>query len=299
MGLVAPGFPLDLHLRDVHLHKILETTIDGLRPAAEAQGVQVWSTLDASAPLLPADPDRLRQVFEDVLASALQGTPRGGQLTVSTQRRNSHIDITIRAKPRKQGAPGLELSIARHLVALHGGTLLEEHQDKGSAWVITLPVVPLSLGAVPPPAGQDVWSASRAQATHAPDALRGVDILLVEDNADARELLATLLTSAGARVALAASAPEALAYLLDHQPDVLVADIGLPGQDGYTLLEQVRSRESQQPAPRALPAIALTAYTCFEDRLRAFAAGYQLHLGKPVEAADLINAVKLVAVPRD
>ena len=290
---------MQLHLRDVHLHKILEATIDGLRAAAEAQGVQVWSTLDASAPLLPADPDRLQQIFEDVLASALQGTPRGGQLTISTQRRNSHIDITIRTKPRKQGAAGWELSITRHLVALHGGNLLEEHQEKGSAWVISLPVVPLSLGEAPPPAGEDVWSASRAQAARAPDALRGLHVLLVEDTEDARDLLATLLSSAGAEVALAASAPEALEYLLDHQPDVLVADIGLPGQDGYTLLQQIRSRESQQPAPRVLPAIALTAYTCFEDRLRAFAAGYQLHLGKPVEAADLINAVKLVAAPRD
>jgi CheY-like chemotaxis protein len=124
-------------------------------------------------------------------------------------------------------------------------------------------------------------------------------VLLVEDTPDARDLVATLLTSAGAQVALAASAPEALEYLQGHQPDVLIADIGLPGQDGYTLLQEVRSRESQQPKPRALPAIALTAYTCFEDRLRAFAAGYQLHLGKPVEAADLINAVKLVAAPHE
>ncbi len=192
---------------------------------------------------------------------------------------------------RQHGGLGLGLSIVRHLVELHGGTVeVESSGDgRGAVFTVRLPVRPASsTGAAAEtaaaPAGEDAPPMGDC-----PDLLAGVRVLVLDDEADTRDLLVTTLEHCGAFVTAAASVAEALAALDRSMPDVLVSDIGVPGEDGYSLIRKVRAREAERGGH--LPAAALTAYARTEDRLRALAAGFQTHIAKPVDPSELVARV--------
>jgi CheY-like chemotaxis protein len=189
---------------------------------------------------------------------------------------------------RQQGGLGLGLAIVRHIVELHGGTVhaASEGLGKGATFTVTLPVA--SARAASPDELRDK-SAGRKLAPHSPPSLAGVRVLFVDDEADARELVTIMLREGGAEVRTSVSVTEALAACDEWQPDVLISDIGMPGEDGYTLMKKLRERESERGGH--LPAIALTAYGRKEDRLRALSVGYESHLPKPVEPVDLLAVV--------
>jgi CheY-like chemotaxis protein/anti-sigma regulatory factor (Ser/Thr protein kinase) len=267
-------------------------------------------------PCCPAigDPDRLQQVVWNLLTNAIKFTPKGGVVTVEVRRRDEQREFEIVVRDtglgiapdflphiferfrqagtgaRRQGGLGLGLSIVRHIVEMHGGTVMAASagEGQGSMFTLRLPVVE---------AGEDgprVPPVSREEAglDEAPR-LDGVRVLVVEDEADARHLLAAVLQKRGARVFMASSAAEALEMLEKERPDVLLSDIALQEQDGYELIRKVRTL----PADRGgrIPAAALTGYGRLEDRMRALSAGFQLHAAKPVEPAELIAVVASLA----
>ncbi|HEX7316289.1 MAG TPA: ATP-binding protein [Pyrinomonadaceae bacterium] len=311
---------LRLDVRQVAPGSFIEAAVEALRPAAEAKGVRVQKVLDTGVVSVVGDPARLQQVVWNLLSNAIKFTPKGGRVQVRLERVNSHIEIAVsdtgagisaeflrhaferfrqadQKTTRQHGGLGLGLAIVRHLVELHGGTVEADSrgEGRGATFVVKLPVVPVYLketlaGRVQPAAG-DAQSAYDA-----PERLDGLKVLVVDDEVDTRELLKVSIGQCGAEVATAGSAREALAALEETRPDLLISDIGMPGADGYELIRKVRAL----PAGRGgkIPAIALTAYARTEDRLRALRAGYQMHISKPVELAELI-AVMASLIGRD
>jgi len=189
---------------------------------------------------------------------------------------------------RRQGGLGLGLAIVRHIVELHGGTVraASEGLGKGATFTVALPVTPVCD--LSP--GESRGKAADGRLTpENPSALAGVRVLVVDDDADMRELTTMILAAGGAEVRTAVSATEALAACDEWRPDVLISNIGMPGEDGYTLMKKLRARESERGGH--IPAIALTAYGRGEDRLRAFSVGYEYHIPKPIEPEELLVAV--------
>jgi CheY-like chemotaxis protein/anti-sigma regulatory factor (Ser/Thr protein kinase) len=253
------------------------------------------------------DPDRLQQIVWNVVSNALKFTPAGGQVAVSLRAEEGQAVLRVAdtgvgiapeflpyvfdrfrqadsSSTRAHGGLGLGLALVRHLVEMHGGTVEAESGGRGLGAVFTIrlrvqPDAPAPLAA----------RAVRRQ--H--DRLGGVRVLVVDDEADTRDLLATALGHAGAQVEPAASAGEALDALRERRPDVLVCDIGMPGVDGYALLGRVRALPPEEGG--LVPAVALTAYARADDRRRALAAGYQIHVAKPVDPDELIAVVARMA----
>jgi CheY-like chemotaxis protein len=254
------------------------------------------------------DPDRLQQVFWNLLSNAVKFTPSGGMVDVQVERLDSQVQVTVRdtgmgirpefvthvferftqadTSPRRvHGGLGLGLAIVRHLVELHGGTVGAHSggEGQGSTFFVRLPIAALR----PKEPGQtEEHAAAVERRQDVPQSLAGIRVLLVDDEADARVMMETLLSRFGAQVTTASSAPEALRILRESKPDVLLADIGRPREDGYDLIRQVRSLPAEEG--RSVPAAALTAYGRPEDRARALAAGYQLHAAKPILPDALI-----------
>jgi len=288
----------------IDLADVVRTAIDTLRPAADAKGVAFDVRLVPCT--MSADPGRMQQVAANLLSNAVKFTPRGGVITVSLTRHTAAVELVVQdtgpgiqpdflphvfepfrqadaAPARPHGGLGLGLAIVRRLVELHGGSVRAASgangaTSTGATFVVTLPIEATEKTEFPP--------APRHVATSALDGLR---VLVAEEHDDTRELLATVLGGHGARVDAASSASEGFECFRTAAYDVLVADIGLPGEDGYTLVRRIRSL----PVPEggAVPALALTAYARAEDRAQAFAAGFNAHLAKPVERADLIGAI--------
>ncbi|HEX8538489.1 MAG TPA: ATP-binding protein, partial [Cystobacter sp.] len=280
---------------------------------AEQKGVSLALEVDVGATgtaLLVGDPGRLQQVCWNLLVNAVKFTPAGGRVHVRVERdeRDLRLRVTDTGKgirsdflphlferfwqadgsaTREHGGLGLGLAIVHHLVGLHGGSVRAESpgEGRGSTFTVTLPV-PAVLPEVRPEALPGVEAAPGVT-------LDGVRVLLVEDAPDARELIAMMLRERGARVDTASSAPEAMALLQESLPDVLVSDIGLPGEDGHSLLRRVRTWVEARD--QGVPAIALTAYAGAEDARRAYRAGFQVHMAKPLEPAALIEAVARLA----
>lgn len=307
---------LRLNVRPVVLVTVIEAAIDAIRPAAEAKKIRIQSVLDPAAGPISGDPDRLQQVFWNLLSNAVKFTPKGGRIQIRLERINSHVEVTVSdtgqginpeflpyvferlqqadsTTTRTHGGLGLGLAIVRHLVELHGGSVHATSlgEGKGATFVVHLPVTifrpePTSVERVHPTVSDAV------PLLQAPR-LNGVKVLVVDDETDARELLATLLQQSGAQVMAAASAREALAIIrqcsTEQRPDVLVSDIGMPEEDGYMLIQQIRALAPEQGG--RIPAIALTAYARTEDRIRALASGFQSHVPKPVEPAEFITVV--------
>jgi signal transduction histidine kinase len=305
---------LRLDVQRVELADAIDAALETVQAAALAREVRLVKVLDPSV-VVAGDPGRLQQVFWNLLSNAVKFTPKGGAVTVSMQRINSHVEVRLRdtgqgmsaeilghvferfRQSRSEGTRqtaglGLGLSLVRHLVEMHGGSV-EAHsagEGQGSTFIVKLPV--LAVDSAARVARQNLAAVAAGGAAGPAISLGGIRVLVVEDDRDARELLWRVLTDAGAEVVAASSAAEALGAIQRVQPHVLVSDIGLPGDDGYELIRSVRMLGGV--VGRA-PAIALTAMSRLEDRTQALLAGYQLHLAKPVDASELVVTVASLA----
>jgi len=258
----------------------------------------------------------LQQVVWNLLTNAIKFTPRGGRVEIRLARVESHVEISVSdtgagvkqeflpfvfdrfrqadsSTTRRHGGLGLGLAIVRHLVELHGGTVRADSagEGKGSTFTVMLPVAPFvqrdAHGDLR--ASQTQTNASASVADDCPAEIVGLKILVVDDEEDTRDLLRTVLDGYGAQVLLASTADEALEIATRSKPDVLISDIGMPDVDGFELIRRVRELPAESGG--GVPAIALTAYARAEDRLRVLRSGYQMHVPKPVEMAELLTVI--------
>jgi signal transduction histidine kinase/CheY-like chemotaxis protein len=304
-----------------HMRDVVAAALDAVRDTAGARGIALATELAPDLPPLRGDPHRIQQVLWNLLSNAIKFTPEGGHVRLAVERAGADVAIRVSdtgkgilpaflphvferfrqadsSITRVHGGLGLGLAIVKQLVELHGGsvTVHSAGHGQGSTFTVMLPVArSAGTGAdTPTPAGRS--GDTPAAAIHAPtDALARLRVMVVDDEADARDWIVHVLADAGADVRAACSAAQALEQLPACHADVLLCDIGMPEMDGYALLREVRAMGGDVAA---VPAIALTAFARTEDRARALAAGYQLHLGKPVDAAELVAAVASVARAR-
>jgi PAS domain S-box-containing protein len=312
-----------LNLGPVEPKAVIQSAVDTARPAADAKQITIDTEFDPSAGVITGDADRLRQAVWNLLSNAVKFTPAGGKVTVRLAREDCHIEIAVSdtgkgispeylprvfnrfsqedsSTTRKYGGLGLGLSIVRHVAELHGGSVraASEGVGRGATFVIRLP---MSVE----PTAEPRKAASHKITGHAPHEtargegaqLNGARVLVVDDDADTRQLLKRVLESHGAAVKTAASAAEALEMIAAGPPDALVADIGMPGEDGYSLMRKVRRLPSSHGG--TVPALALTAYARPEDRARALTAGFQQYVAKPVEPDELTAVVAKLAGRQD
>ena len=313
---------LRMDVQRIDLAPAVEAAVATVRPAAEAKGIRLQTVLDRHAPPVSGDPNRLQQIFWNLLSNAIKFTPKGGRVQVLLERVNSHLEISVidsgegigaaflphvfdrfrqedASMNRRHGGLGLGLAIVKHLVELHGGAVRVKSggANQGATFVVSLPLIVIHPEAETagdeharhhPAADSAVLSLGDAK----PD-LTGVKVLVVDDEADARVLVQRLLEARGARVCAAGSAAEALVEIAAEPPDVLVSAIGMPGENGYELIRRVRGLEPGRGG--RTPALALTAYARAEDRVKAVRAGFQMHVAKPVEAAELLTMVASLA----
>jgi signal transduction histidine kinase len=300
---------LRIETRQLRLAPVVEAAIDSVRQAADAKSIRLGADYGADADLVTGDPDRLQQVIWNLLSNAIKFTPKGGSVGVRVEREGSDLLVRVSdtgqgiapeflphvferfrqadgSTTREHGGLGLGLAIVRHLVEQHGGRVSAESagERQGSVFTISLPIAAVKAPPESPVAAGHEPS-RRPPEDEAPP-LDGVRVLVVDDQPDARELLALVLGRAGARVSTAASAAEALEAFVREGAEVLVSDIGMPAEDGYSLVGRIRAT----PAGR-VPAVALTAYATEEDRRRALAAGFDAHVAKPVEPTELVSVI--------
>jgi PAS domain S-box-containing protein len=313
---------LRLNVRPVELAPIIESVVDSVRPAADSRNIHLETVLEPLMSPVSADPDRIQQIILNLVANAIKFTPKGGCVKVQLERVHSHIEIIISdtgqgiapefllhvferfrqsdsSSTRRHSGIGLGLSIVRELVELHGGTVTAQSPGEGLGTVfrVVLPLLSIhhELGDV----DMTRTLIESKTVTGRQPSLADLRVLVVDDELDSRELVAAVLISRGAEVVSVQSGGEALEEMERQRFDVLVSDIGMPIVDGYALIEKVR----QLPAERGgrIPAAALTAYAGVEDRMRVLAAGYQMHIPKPVEPGELTtvvaNLVERYAVP--
>jgi signal transduction histidine kinase len=301
---------LRLPLRKVELKDVCGAALDVVRPAADARGVELLSSVDSSLPPLVADPDRLQQVMCNLLANAIKFTPKGGHVALTAREVDGHAEIEVRddgcgiapeflpyvfdrfrqaeaGATRAHGGLGLGLAIVRRLVELHGGVVeaKSEGEGRGATFVARVPLTPAE-GAEARPATTPARVVADAPAFACPPRLAGVRAMVVDDDDDGRELIVTALARCGTQTVGVASAFEALERLSREQFDLLVSDIGMPGQDGYALIAKVRALGAKGAH---LPAVALTAFARGEDRAKALAAGFDAHVPKPVDPVELVQ----------
>jgi len=304
---------LRLDVRSVELSIVVDAAVDAVRPAADAKNIRLQKILDPRAAPIAGDPDRLQQVVWNLLSNAIKFTPKGGRVQVRLERVNSHVEILVSdtgsgidadlltrvferfqqgdAGSGKSAGLGLGLSIARHLVELHGGTIhaASEGRNRGATFTVKLPIMVTHADRQP---SESHPTAATDHAGPVPAALPAIRILVVEDDDDGREVVSRVLSRAGAEVRGVSSAADAYGAISEWNPDVLISDIEMPGENGYTLITRLRSEFGI--SARKLPAIALTAYARVEDRIKALAAGFQMHVPKPVEPAELVAVVAAV-----
>nr|WP_242035759.1 MULTISPECIES: ATP-binding protein [unclassified Leptolyngbya] len=300
---------LTLSVQPVNLVDVVEAVIDSVKLAATAKGIDIQSELDESA-MVSGDGDRLQQVLWHLLTNAIKFTPRAGRIDVRLKREASSAVMEVsdtgqgihpdflpyvferfrqeeQAKTRHHGGLGIGLSIVRQLVELHGGTVqvYSPGEGQGTTFTIRLPLMRATSEHEEPqwPIPED-FSDEDAQTS-----LKNVSVLVVDDETDDRELLKIVLECAGAHVKAVGSVDEALQAIHQSQPDVLVSDVRMPDQDGYSLIRQLRSIPIEQI--RQIPAIALTAYSPDENSRKAMTEGYQLYLPKPIEPDALVAAI--------
>ena len=307
---------LRLDVGPVQLAPMLESIVDGMRPAADARNIQLRTALDQSVDPIFGDPDRLQQVFWNLLSNAIKFTSQGGKVLVRLEHSDSNLEITISdtgqgiarellpyvfdrfrqsdsSSSRTHGGLGLGLAIVRQLVELHGGTVSAESpgEGEGSTFKVRLPV--RSVRHEPDDRANSVVKIPDEVSTKPVPSLDGMNVLVVDDDWDSRELVTVVLKASGAEVVSVTSAIEALRELALRRFDVLLSDIGMAEMDGYALISQIR----QLPAERGgkIPAAALTAYAGIENQRRALSAGYQVHIPKPIGPSELITAVARLA----
>ena len=306
-----------LEARPVDLAQVIEPALDAVRPAADAKEIRVTCAFAGDTGPVTGDPDRLQQVVWNLVINAVKFTPRGGRVDVLTRRAGDDVEIVVTdtgvgiapdvlpyifdrfrqadsSSTRPHTGLGLGLALVKHLVELHGGrvTARSAGTGRGATFVVTLPLAHREGRTSPsrvagPPARAATTSTAR---------LDGVRVLVVDDGREALELAVAVLTAAGALVRVASSASEGFDTLTAWRPDVLVADIEMPGEDGYTLIRRVRALDVEGGG--RTPAVALTAYGGVQDRDRAVRAGYDMHVPKPVDPGELTAIVASVAAAR-
>jgi PAS domain S-box-containing protein len=296
---------LQLDLQLVELGAVLRGAVEVLASVADAKGLTIRTRQLNARVTVWGDPVRLQQVFTNLLSNAVKFTPPGGLVSISIDRLDGFVDVRVEdngigmdpdllplvfdafrqrdaSSTRRHSGLGLGLAIVRHLVEAHGGTVGAQSAGpgKGAAFVVRLPVRISTLGESLSRPGE------QGDRREPVPTLGGLSVLLVDDDREVLETAAAILRSAGASVVQVPSAKEAIVVLQSAKPDVLVIDLAMPEVDGYSLLRQIRQRWSDK-----IPAIAFTAYARDEDRLRSAAAGFQMHLAKPVDADSLVRAV--------
>ncbi len=294
----------------VDLIPVTEAALETVRPAAEAKGVELRATLDPTAGPVSGDAGRLQQVVWNLLTNAIKYTPRGGHVETRLERAGSQVTIIVRdtgegisadflpyvftrfrqadgTTTRQHGGLGLGLAIVRHLVEAHGGRVraASEGAGQGATFTVTLPLMILRSA--------DFGLRNEDTVDEQSTIPTGLRVLVVDDDQDSRELLRLWLTESGAEVKVSATAREALDLMEQWQPEVLVSDIGMPDEDGYELMRQVRALPAERGGQ--VPAVALTGYARLEDQRRALAAGYQIFVPKPVDLPGLVAAIARLA----
>ncbi|MGH9767648.1 MAG: PAS domain S-box protein, partial [Blastocatellia bacterium] len=307
---------LKLDAQPVEIERVFQDAVDVIRPSAEAKGIALSAAVEVSDGVVFGDASRLQQALWNLLSNAVKFTNEGGRIEARLGWAEGQIEITISdtgigiapqflphvfdrfrqadsATTREYGGLGLGLAIVRHIVEMHGGSAsaTSPGKDQGATFKIRLP--PISALRLPQPesrrAPPEEPRARERKATENGHRLDGVRVLLVEDNPDTLEMLKFLFDESGAEVVAAASVTEALKAMEGWRPDALVTDIAMPDRDGYDLIQEVRSRGPERGGQ--IPAVAVTAYARAEDRVRILAAGFQMHVAKPIDPDELIAVV--------
>jgi signal transduction histidine kinase/CheY-like chemotaxis protein len=309
---------LRLDVAPVEIGQVVGDAVQSMRPTADAKGIGLQTVLETRTNLIWGDSQRLQQVIWNLLSNAIKFTSKGGRVQVALSRINSHVQISVSdtgkgikreflphvferfrqadsSTTRTYGGLGLGLAIVRHLTELHGGSVTADSagEDLGATFTVRLPVAVLSEDRRRDE--EELQHAPRAVGTRktSEQELSGVRVLAVDDEPDACELLRIVLHQSGADVRVCNNVRDALATLKEWKPDVLLSDIGMPGEDGYELIRQVRSLPHKEGG--SIPAAALTAYATSQDRLKVLTAGFQTHLTKPVEPRELTAVVAILS----
>ena len=302
---------MSLEVRPIQLAPVLDAALEAVRPVAEAKAIRLERSLTPEAVMIQGDPDRLQQVVWNLLANGLKFTPEGGSVRVSLERRGQRAVVAVSdtgrgieteflphvfepfrqadgSITRSHGGLGLGLAIVKRLVELHGGTAMAESPGpgQGSTFVVQLP---LRAELSERRARDGDRSSGENSGLLCPPQLNSLRILVVDDEPDARELLLTLLRDCGAQVEAVPSVRDALTVFPRLRPEVLISDIAMPDEDGYDLIRQVRTLPAG--AGGRIPAVALSAYARAEDRRRAFLAGFNMYVAKPVDPEELLIVV--------
>jgi CheY-like chemotaxis protein/two-component sensor histidine kinase len=303
-----------LDVQRVELSEIIDEAMEGVKPTAETKGVRLEKVIDRLVAPVSGDSGRLQQVLWNLLTNAIKFTPKGGKVRVLAEVVQSHVEISVSdngegisrdflphlferfsqadgSAKRKHRGLGLGLSIVKNLVEMHGGTVRANSsgEGQGATFTIHLPLHgPKSSEGEEHPLHPRLSSSGLSVECERPN-LRGIKVLVVEDEVDASELIRRFLVECEALPAVAASAAEAQRLLLTFKPDVIVSDIGMPQKDGYEFIREVRKQGLTTPA------VALSAYARAEDRVRSAQTGYQTHLAKPVEPAELLAVIASLA----
>ncbi|HEX8710079.1 MAG TPA: ATP-binding protein [Pyrinomonadaceae bacterium] len=311
---------LRLEVQPVDLAAVIESSINAVLPAAQAKGIRLQRVLDSGGGMVSGDPTRLQQIIWNLLSNAIKFTPKDGRVQVKLERVNSHVEVIVSddgqgispdvlpfvferfrqadsTMTRAHGGLGLGLAIVRHLVEMHGGTVEVESpgEGQGSTFTVRLPLVVVrSLKAHRADGLERVHpTADNGMPFNCPPELEGLRLLVVDDEEDTRTLLKMVLETCGASVTTVSSAREALAALKESRHDVLISDLGMPEEDGYALIKKVRALSAEDGGQT--PSAALTAYARVEDRMKVLRSGFQIHIPKPVEPAELVTVVANLA----
>jgi signal transduction histidine kinase/CheY-like chemotaxis protein len=312
-----------LDIRVVDLPAVVESAVEAVRPAASAKQIRLQTSLDPLAGPVVGDPDRLQQIVWNLVSNSVKFTPREGQVQVRLARSDAHVDIVVSdsgqgmapdvvphvferfrqadsSSTRAHGGLGLGLALVKHLVELHGGSVAAQSAGpgQGATFAVRLPI---RVDAKRTPAADVPRRDGEATAaTVSPNgSLEDVRLLFVDDEVDTLELFTQILADTGAAIFTATSVAEAMVQFEQRRPDVLICDIEMPGEDGYSLVRRVRGLAADDGG--AVPAVAVTAYGRAEDRLRLLAAGYDRYIAKPVEPSELVAVIVALAKrsPRD
>lgn len=313
---------LRLNIAPVDLASVINAAIDSVQLAAESKNIQLEVTLDPSARHVSGDSSRLQQVIWNLLSNAIKFTPPGGRVQVRLERADKDAQIKVSdtgeginpdflpfifdrfrqadgSSTRKHGGLGLGLAIVRHLVEQHGGRVSADSPGEGHGTTFTIGLPLAAAQKSPQGRSRETENLRASEINIAPltslPSLEGVQVLVVDDEPDTLSMFAVMLTEHRAKVQTATSAAEALEILQWFKPDVLVSDLAMPGEDGYSLIGKVRALSAENG--KQIPAVALTAYVRIEDRVRALAAGFNMFVPKPVEPSELITAIANLADP--